>query len=239
MARRRFFVDSIRSGAAELRGDEARHLTRVLRVEPGQQFEISDNLSAYLAEIAEARGERVVFRVLEPVDSAEPPVRVTLYAALFKFDRFEWMIEKVTELGVDRIVPVETTRSEKGLLEASRKRLERWARVARESSQQSRRLRIPEIAAAIRLDGCLSDARGLRYFLEENAAPPLLSVLPPLRDAGTQVSLLLGPEGGWTDPERAKTSAAGWQPVSLSPQVLRAETAAAAALAIVVNAWMP
>src|SRR6185312_17457120 len=69
VARRRFFVDRISGGAAELRGDEARHLTRVLRVEPGQRFEISDNHRAYLAEIQEARGERVLFRVVEPVDS--------------------------------------------------------------------------------------------------------------------------------------------------------------------------
>ena len=74
MARRRFFVESIRGGQAELRGDDARHLTRVLRVEAGQQFEISDNVSAYLAEVVEARGERVVFRVGEPIASPRLPV---------------------------------------------------------------------------------------------------------------------------------------------------------------------
>src|SRR3954464_7852903 len=108
MARRRFFVDSIRGGQAELRGEEARHLTRVLRVEAGQRFEISDNQSAYLAVIDEARGERVIFRILEPVASAPPPLRITLCAALIKFDRFEWMLEKVTELGVETILPVDT-----------------------------------------------------------------------------------------------------------------------------------
>ena len=107
MARRRFFVDAIRHGAAELRGDDARHLTRVLRVEAGQRYEISDNRAAYLAEIVEARGERVVFRVIEPVASPELPVRITLLASLIKFDRFEWTIEKATELGVERILPVE------------------------------------------------------------------------------------------------------------------------------------
>ncbi|MGA7240992.1 MAG: RNA methyltransferase PUA domain-containing protein, partial [Bryobacteraceae bacterium] len=84
MARRRFFVDSLHDGIAELHGEEARHLTRVLRVEPGQRFEISDNQAAYLSEIAEARGERVVFRVVEPIASVELPASITLFAALFK-----------------------------------------------------------------------------------------------------------------------------------------------------------
>jgi 16S rRNA (uracil1498-N3)-methyltransferase len=224
LARRRFFVDSISGGAAELRGDEARHLTRVLRVEPGQLFEISDNEQAFLAEVQEARGERVVFRVVEPIVTPPLPVRVTLCAALIKFDRFEWMVEKATELGVERILPVETTRSEHGLFEASRKRAERWARIARESSQQARRVRVPEIVPA-----------GHRFFLEEGIAPPLLHEIPEERQ--DTVALLLGPEGGWTDPERAAAHAAGWQPVSLGATVLRAETAACAALAVVVAAW--
>ena len=106
LARRRFFVDSIRDGAAELRGDEARHLTRVLRVEPGQRFEISDNHQAYLAAITEARGERVVFQVIEALPAVLSPVSITLCASLVKFDRFEWIVEKATELGVDRILSV-------------------------------------------------------------------------------------------------------------------------------------
>ena len=140
-----------RGGQAELRGEEARHLTRVLRVEAGQRFEISDNGAVYLAEIAEARGDRVVFRIEEPIESPPPWSTITLCAALIKFDRFEWIVEKATELGVDRILPVEAARTEKGLLEASRKRSERWERIARESSQQSRRARLPEILNAVPL----------------------------------------------------------------------------------------
>ncbi|HLK46674.1 MAG TPA: RsmE family RNA methyltransferase [Bryobacteraceae bacterium] len=237
MARRRFLVDQIRNGAAELRGDEARHLARVLRAEPGQQYEISDSRAVWLAEITEARGDRVVFRVLEPVAAPEIPVRITLLAALIKFERFEWMIEKATELGVERIVPFAAARSEKGLLEASRKRAGRWARIAQQASQQSRRLRAPEVLPALRLDTVFSEAADFRYILEEAGAPSLLSCLPALRGASSRVALLLGPEGGWTDSERLTATQTQWLPVSLGPLVLRAETAAAAALAIVLNAW--
>jgi 16S rRNA (uracil1498-N3)-methyltransferase len=233
LARRRFFVDSIRGGQAELRGDEARHLTRVLRGEPGQHFEISDNGAVYLAEIAEARGDRVIFRIESPIDSPPPPARVILCAAIIKFDRFEWMVEKATELGVESILPVETTRVEKGLFDASRKRAERWQRIARESSQQSRRARLPEILPAVRFDAALQTDAGSRIFLDEATAPPLLRLLAPSADS---VALLLGPEGGWTDRERELAAAAGWSAASLGPQVLRAETAATAALAVVMNA---
>jgi 16S rRNA (uracil1498-N3)-methyltransferase len=232
LARRRFFVDQIRGGQAELRGDEARHLTRVLRVEPGQKFEISDNTSAYLAEVLEARGERVVFRIEAPLESTPPQVRITLCAALIKFDRFEWIVEKATELGVERILPFEATRTDKGLFEASRKRAERWERIARESSQQSRRTTLPEILPAVRLDAALRTEAELRLFLEEETAPPLLR---EARKAGT-AALLLGPEGGWTQREREAAEAAGWKPVSLGPQVLRAETAAVAAAALLLGA---
>jgi len=232
-------VDAIRGGAAELRGDDARHLTRVLRVEPGQRFEISDQSAAWLAEVAEARGDRVVFHVVEPVETAELPVRIALYAALVKFDRFEWMVEKATELGVASIHPFEASRSEKGLLEASRKRLERWQRIAREASQQSRRLRAPEIPAAVKWQAALSEPAAYRYFLDESGAPPLGRSLPLDHAPHERAALLVGPEGGWTDGEREGAAAAGWHPASLGPHILRAETAALAAVAIVANAWLP
>ena len=223
---------------ADVRGEDARHLTRVLRAESGQRYEISDSQSAYLAEIVEARSDRVVFRIIEPIETPAVPVRMTLCAVLIKFDRFEWIIEKATELGVDRILPVETARCEKGLLEASRKRTERWTRIARESSQQSRRLRAPEILPAARFDRCLTTEADYRFFLEETTAPALLRMLPDRRSDADRIALLTGPEGGWTDAERHAAAAAGWQPASLGPQVLRAETAATAGIAILMNAWL-
>src|SRR5258706_9763894 len=172
--RRRFFVDQVRSGQAEISGDDATHLTRVLRVEVGQRYEISDNHQLYLAEIESARKERVVFRTIEKLPVVEPPVRTILVAAIFKFDHFEWMIEKATELGVAEIVPVVTTRTEKGLDKAAPKRLERWRRIGVEASQQSRRAHLPVIAAPARWREALAVAPGAhRYAMDENQRRPL------------------------------------------------------------------
>lgn len=240
MARRRFLVERVRDNGAELRGEDARHLARVLRGEPGQQFEVSDGTGVYLAEIAAVEKERVVFRVIEALDTPPAPVRLTLLAAIFKFDRFEWLVEKATELGVAAIVPVNAARSEKGLLEAARKRAERWRRIAHESSQQARRLGPPEIGELQPLAAAIAAGRGLRYFLDEKpGAPPLLTALPPPaeRRGSDSVALLTGPEGGWTDAEGAAAIAAGCTPVSLGPLILRAETAAIAAAGILTHAW--
>src|SRR5262249_53805513 len=151
-ARRRFFVDSFEDGFAVLRGDDARHLARVLRAEAGQQYELSDNHKVRLAEIVHASPSEVRFRLLGDVQSPALPLRVTVVASLIKFDRFEWLVEKATELGAAAILPVAAARSEAGLLEASRKRVERWRKIARESSQQARRVTQPEILPPERLD---------------------------------------------------------------------------------------
>jgi 16S rRNA (uracil1498-N3)-methyltransferase len=237
MARRRFFVEAIQRGHARITDQDAHHLTRVLRVEPGQKFEISDNRNVYLAEVETARKDLVSFAILNEIDAPEPVVHTDLFAALIRFERFEWLLEKATELGVDRVTPIQTDRSEKGLEHAAEKRLGRWSRIAREASEQSRRTRLPEIESAIRLEDALQAGEGYRYALEEAEAPPILSVLPDTRQPGDRVALLVGPEGGWTDRERAAIAAAGWKPVSLGQNILRAETAALAALAIVNAAW--
>jgi 16S rRNA (uracil1498-N3)-methyltransferase len=238
MARRRFFVKEVRGGEAEITGDEAQHLTRVLRVESGQLYEISDGHAAHLAEITEARKSRVVFRVQHPVPPHPRGVSVHLYAALIKFDHFEWMIEKATELGVERIVPVRAERSERGLEQAAAKRVERWRRIGLEASQQSRRDRLPMIEEAETFDAALQADAHVRIVCDEQpGAERILDSLPLLRSADDVVAVMIGPEGGWTSAERAKFSETGWEPVTLGPQILRAETAAAAALAIVNAAW--
>src|SRR5579872_6783498 len=237
--RRRFFVEDIRNGHAEIAGDDARHLTRVLRVEAGQRYEISDNVAVYLAEIETARKERVIFRTLERLPTIDPPVLLTLCAAIVKFDHFEWMIEKATELGVSRIVPLISVRTERGLDKAAGKRLERWRRIGLEASQQSRRAHLPEIAEPARWRDALETPAGYRYALDENTTNPLPAAFPSERRKDDRVALLIGPEGGWTAEERSEFTAAGWAAVSLGPSILRAETAAVAALAVVSVAWLP
>jgi len=236
--RRRFFVDEVRNGQAHIEGDDARHLTKVLRVEVGQRYEISDNRHVYLAEIEKAHKGEVEFRTLEKLEPEPERVHVTLFAALIKFDHFEWMIEKATELGVSEIVPVIATRTERGLDRAAAKRIERWRRIVLEASQQSRRAFLPEVVDAIPFAAALGRPAAHRYALDEvPGGPSLLSSLPAVRTPQDSVALLVGPEGGWTDAEREEFIAGAWTRVTMGPLILRAETAAMAALAVVQAAY--
>ena len=232
MARRRFFVGEIRRNGAELTGPDAEHLVRVLRVEPGQCFEVSDNKNVYLAEVETARKSVVTFRIVEPIAPKPARLQLTLAAALFKFDHFEWMVEKATELGVSTVQPIEAARTERGLAQASVKRLARWERIALEASQQSRRDHLPRIEPTVGFTESLATAADIRLLLDESSdAPPILRCLPAERPTNTHIALLLGPEGGWTEEERNEALLAGWRSCSLGLTVLRAETAALAALA--------
>lgn len=238
MARRLFFVDEVKRGAAHVRGEQARHLARVLRAAPGERCEISDNQSRYLAEIEAAHKDEITFRVIEQLAPDPECVRVTLLASLIKFDRFEWILEKATELGVASIVPVEAERSEKGLRQAAAKRIERWRRILLEASQQSRRMAQPRIWPAAAWAEAMGHSSTHRFFLDENpGAPALISSLPELRRSSDEAALLVGPEGGWTERERDEAARAGWVAASLGTGVLRAETAAMAAVAVLVAAW--
>ncbi len=238
MARRRFFVESIRGGEAKVEGDDAQHLTRVLRVEAGQRYEICDGERAYLAEIVSARKQSVMFRVIEPLPPRPVVVRLHLYAALIKMERFEWIVEKATEFGAERITAVQAERSERGLERAAPKRIERWRRIAMEASQQSRRDRLPLIGPVADVAGVLRVEARYRFVCdEEPGVCAMLGALPAAPEADGTVAILIGPEGGWTDQERASFHSAGWTAVSLGTQVLRAETAAVAALSVISAAW--
>jgi 16S rRNA (uracil1498-N3)-methyltransferase len=237
MARRRFFVDTVEHGHAQILGEQAHHLTHVLRAGPGERFEISDNRRVYLAEVESVRMDQISFTIVEPIEISAPVVHTRLLASLTKFERFEWMIEKATEVGVDEIVPVVAERSEKGLDQAARKRLARWKRIVREASEQARRAHLPELGLPISLGEALQTVASYRYVLEESGARPILAELPLDRKPADRVTLLVGPEGGWTDREREAFLAADWTAVWLGSNILRAETAAVAGLAIIQAAW--
>ncbi len=229
-------MDGVRQGRAALTGEAARHLRQVLRAERGQRYEIADSGRVYLAEIEDFGRDEVRFRVVEELEPLHMPVRLALHLALIKFDRFEWAVEKATELGVERIVPIAARRSEPGLERAAKKRRERWEKIAREGSQQARRALEPEIAEPQKIG---HPGGAAAFFLDEAAgSPPLLTALPGDRRADDIVSILVGPEGGWTDGERRTAAENGWTAVSLGPTILRAETAASAALAIISAAWL-
>jgi len=189
------------------------------------------------SSVETARKNLVRFNIVEELPPAPEFAHITLYLALIKFERFEWAVEKATELGVSRIVPVEANRSEHGLFAGSQKRVERWRRIAREASEQSRRLRTPEIADAIRLPAALKDSSTHHCWLdEEPGANPLVE---SFRFASSDTAaVLIGPEGGWVDSEREQFTSAGWSGASLGPSVLRAETAVCAALAVLTQMWL-
>lgn len=231
-------MDEVESGKAYVTGSDAHHLARVLRVEVGQQYEISNNNFVFLAEIGAVHKGLVTFKILERLPTEEPIVCSSLYVSLIRFERFEWILEKATELGASRIIAVQADRSEKGLDLAAVKRKERWQRVVREASEQSRRSSLPIIAGPVRLSDAVGQESEYRFVLDEDpSATPILQTLPINRRRGAEVSLLFGPEGGWTDRERSAITTAHWKPVSLGRAILRTETAAVAALAIVNAAW--
>jgi len=150
--------------------------------------------------------------------------------SIVKFDSFEWALEKATELGVHTIVPLAAARSEKALLHAAEKRAERWKKILLEASQQSRRVAIPVLKSTEMPGAAFSRAAGFRVLLSERAeARPMRTILPT--DGAPQVTLAVGPEGGWTDEEFSVASAAGFREAALGSLILRSETAVIAALA--------
>jgi len=231
--RRRFFVDAFDADRAVLTGDAAHHLGRVLRAEPGQLYELSDGTSVRLGKIEFSGRDRVEFALLESIPARTSTLHKTLLLSVVKFDSFEWAIEKATELGVDRIVPLAASRSEKGLLAAVGKRAERWKKIVSEASQQSRRVRLPTIEdVAVPKAAFAQKETEVKLLLSERADARLLrQVLPD--QAADRVTVAIGPEGGWTDAEFNAAHDAGFQEASLGSLILRTETAVAACLAAV------
>ncbi len=237
MARRRWIADEWSGTAAALLGAQALHLGRVLRGVPGMRCDVVAGERVWTATIARVTEERVDF-LLEselPVEAALP---LTLLMAVFKFDRLEWAIEKATELGVNRMVPVIARRTEKHLAQAATARVERWRRIAGEAAKQSRRADVPVVADPILLQEAVEEPReGSKLLLAESERVMLL------RDAllgihGGSVTLAIGPEGGWTSDEEKLFQENSWQAASLGPRILRAETAAIAGSAIVASALL-
>jgi 16S rRNA (uracil1498-N3)-methyltransferase len=276
MTRRRFIADTWTPTTATLTGDQAAHLSRVLRAAPGQLYDIVANGFLHRAEITTVSEQKVDFTLHEELTS-DAALPLHLLLAVFKFDHMEWAIEKATELGVARITPILARRTEKHLAQSSAKRAERWRRIALEASKQSRRTDIPDIADPITLKQALErETTPTRILLSETEQTTTLTAAlensqpgkndqeisnpntsnkensnPGTKDRvphpsqshreGWDVSsplarithaIAIGPEGGWTPEEISLFTQHAWQPVTLGPRILRAETAAIAAIAI-------
>lgn len=223
----RFFTPSPPAGSrAVLEGDEARHLARVLRAKVGDTVVLFDGKGReWPARVVAIGRDRVELDAGEPgIDAARPGVRTTLAVALPKGDRQKWMVEKLTELGATRLVPLETTR---GVAEATASAQARLERVVIEACKQSGRNTLMEIAAGRGLDRLLAEVpAGACLVIAHPGGMPLdAATVPP---ATTELIALVGPEGGFTDEELAAAERGGAIRVSLGPHILRVETAAIA-----------
>ncbi|MGB9406316.1 MAG: RsmE family RNA methyltransferase [Terracidiphilus sp.] len=221
-------------------GAQAEHMARVLRAQPGMEADVVAGGHVFHAQVAAVARDEVRFNLIAELE-ADPALPVTLVMAVYKFDHMEWAIEKATELGVAAIAPVLARRTEKHLAESAGKRAERWRRIAQEAAQQARRSDVPLIfdptplAARVR---AASEATRI-VLAEQERTTTLRHALDEAMDAaGTEMPTLeiaIGPEGGWAPAEEALFDANGWRAASLGPRILRAETAAIAALAVVAS----
>jgi len=244
MTRRRWIADQVSGSRAALVGEHAAHLAKVLRAQVGQEFDISTGSEVRRGRVVAVSEDRVEFEMGEEVQAA-PAAQVTLALAIFKFDRMEWAIEKCTELGAARIVPFAARRSDAHLAAAAAKRVERWRRIAREASEQARRVVPPDVSAPLKLRDVLALPGERRIVLSEAetavslrelcgaGAASTSSAQAPAR--GSSIVLAIGPEGGWTNEELQAFAEAGWKSASLGATILRAETAAIAAVAVVIS----
>ena len=233
MTRRRWIADEVSGNHAALVGAHAEHLAVVLRARVGQHFDIAAGDVLRSGRITSVATNRIEFELGEELPAATIP-NITLVLAVFKFDRMEWAIEKCTELGVARFVPVIAHRTDAHLGRATATRLQRWQRIARQASEQSRRVAPPALDPPLKLKDAAVLAAPTRILLAESEHQLTLKDALQSHSSGEELLLALGPEGGWTDDELSQFAQAGWASASLGSTILRAETAAIAATAIAI-----
>jgi 16S rRNA (uracil1498-N3)-methyltransferase len=231
MTRRRWIADKVEGDRAYLLDNNANHLFRVLRAQTGQQYDVVADSVARLGTITFASPDKVEFHLGEEVVSEALP-EIGVYLSIFKFDHMEWAMEKLTELGVTRIVPMVAARTSHHLIKAAETRVERWRKIAKEASQQARRVSPPEIAEAVKLEKALAEAMDLRIVLSE--VEESVSLKAALAGKRPPLVMAFGPEGGWTEEEIQLFKSTGWRSATLGHTILRAETAAIAAVAVAV-----
>ena len=240
----RFFVSghALRGQRVVMVGDQAHQVRAVLRLRPGQRIVVLDDsgweyeVALTLVTRAEATGDIVERRPA----TGEPGVHLTLYPAVFKWERFEWMLQKCTEVGVSRFVPVVMQRSPiQDPAVISPNKVARWQRIIVEAAEQSGRGRLPVLAPAVKLAEALADLSGAAYGLAlmpwEQAEAVTVAEALSQADSPATIALFIGPEGGFTAEEVAHGRQQGAIPVTLGRRILRSETAAVVAAALVLH----
>ena len=234
---RRFFVppELICEKETRLPDAEARHLKNVLRIREGERIEIFDGKGGVWSGDVKFQSGEVFVCGLTTIYSRQQPnaARIALAMAMIKPARFEWALEKATELGVDEILPLYTARSEIRISgEKIHNRLARWDRITKEASKQCLRFDVPHIRTPLEFHSFLSSAEYLiqdKIFFHEKSS---IQWQPDRTKNGGDTIICIGPEGGWMEEEIESAKNSGCGVFCLGPRVLRAETAAIAALSI-------
>jgi 16S rRNA (uracil1498-N3)-methyltransferase len=240
MTQRRFYAtrDAFASDAKSvtLSTDETKHLRNVLRLTVGEEVQVFDGEGhEYRSEIAAISRDRADLRIIQEVapSVAESPLDLTMAVALLKGEKFDLVVQKLTELGVNRIIPVSTSRGDMRIRnddEANRK-LIRWQRIVIEATKQCGRARLLKIERPIGFDQFIASANGeMRVMFAETGGESFSASCE--RSNHGSVLALVGPEGGWTQDEINQTRDAGWRIITLGGRVMRAETAAIACAAL-------
>ena len=220
----------------ELNDDSAHYVRTVLRLKKGQALAIFNGQGEEcLCELEEVSRKRVALQTQEmQTREVESPLQVHLGLGISRGDRMDWGVQKAVELGVQQITPLLTERSVVKLNEEKKQqRQQHWRNICQHAAEQSGRIIVPELAAIDELPQWVAQQQGLRIFLDPHAEQSLADLQPQ----NQSITLLSGPEGGFSEPEREFALASGFVPVRLGKRVLRTETAALAALAAVQTLW--
>jgi len=242
---RRFFVDEIQStqGSFAITGAEAKHMTRVLRMEPGERMVLLDSKGTRFQAVIKEVGRRHVLVNLEkPLPAPAPsPVHMTLCQSLLKSQHMDLLVEKTSELGVDRVLPFLSERTVvKVNGDKAQGKLRRWQEMARSAAKQSDRGMPAEIGPLYfydRMLAALAKEFALKIILWEQEGIRSLKELLRSNSPAPRVLAMVGPEGGFTEREVKKAYEAGFVSVSLGRRILRAETAAISLVTIIQYEW--
>lgn len=235
----RFFVSpsDILGDAITITGPDAVHISKSLRMRPGEPLTVCDGQGHdYHCRITAVGSSAVELRVEQVAPSAgEPNVAVTLYQGLPKGDKMDWIVQKAVEVGVTTIVPVQTARSVAVITDKAGKKAERWQKIAAEAAGQCDRGMIPTVEQPVRFEQVLAKLKGhgedfLGLLLYEGGGQPLPSLLQ--KPAG-RIGIFIGPEGGFAPEEVEALTALGWQTATLGPRILRCETAPIVTLSVI------